>query len=102
MTEEQQGNRAELNELVKRFIDLANEMKNSGKSAPMVSAALMSASGIYATYASAGNKGYLKEGGVTKITEVYRRTLMNVQRIKKAEVETEMKQEQTAPGEGGG
>ena len=97
MTEEQ-GNRAEYNELVKRFIDLANEMKNSGKSAPMVSAALMSASGVYATYASAGNKGYLKEGGVTKITEVYRRTLMNVQRMKKQQIKEEAAQQDDTPG----
>ena len=89
---EEQGDRADYNELVERFIDMANEMKNSGKSAAMVSAALMSASGIYATFAAAGNKGYLKEGGVTKMTDTYRRTLMNIQRTKKQQAEAEQAQ----------
>lgn len=59
-------NMQEYNQLSARFIALANEMKNEGKSQQMVNAALMSASGIYATYTAAGNDGGLNASGVEK------------------------------------
>ena len=80
------GQVAEFNDLVERFIGLANTMKQEGKPAAMINAALMSSSGIFATYVAAGNQGYLREGGVTKVTEAYRKTLLNFQRIKKSQV----------------
>ena len=65
-----------------RFIALANEMKNEGKDQQMVNAALMSASGIYATYTAAGNEGGLTPSGVDKVVSVYKVNLENVQKLK--------------------
>ena len=72
----------EYNLLSERFIALANEMKNEGKSQQMVNAALMSASGIYATYTAAGNEGGLTASGVDKVVGVYKANLQNVQKLK--------------------
>ena len=47
----------------------------------------MSASGVYATYTAAGNKGALNPSGVDKVVEVYRRNLEHVQEAKKAEID---------------
>ena len=73
----------EYNLLSERFIALANEMKNEGKSQQMVNAALMSASGIYATYTAAGNTGGLKPSGVDQVVAVYKANLENVQKLKR-------------------
>ncbi|SMG65967.1 conserved hypothetical protein [methanotrophic bacterial endosymbiont of Bathymodiolus sp.] len=75
-------NMQEYNQLSARFIALANEMKNEGKSQQMVNAALMSASGIYATYTAAGNDGGLNASGVEKVVAVYKANLENVQKLK--------------------
>ncbi len=77
----------EYNELAKRFITLANQMKDEGKSIQMVNASLMSASGIYATYTAAGDDGGLTESGVEKVVSVYKQNLENVQKIKKLQGE---------------
>ena len=68
-----------------KFIDLANELKDEGYDPKLVSAALMSASGIYATYVSAGNEGGLQPSGVDKVVMMYRRNLEHIQERKKAE-----------------
>ena len=75
-------NLEEYNALVGRFIQLANEMRSNGKQGGVINAALMTASGIFATYLAAGNEGYLQPSGVDKVTDLYRRTLTNVQRSK--------------------
>lgn len=67
-----------------KFIDLANSLKDEGYDVKLVSAALMSASGIYATFSVAGNEGGLNPTGVDKIVDVYRKSLENIQRVKKA------------------
>jgi len=72
------------NECTTRLIDLANQMKNEGHSPQLVSAALMAASGIYATYISAGNDGGLQPSGVDKVVMMYRRNLEHIQERKKA------------------
>ncbi len=79
MTEESMR---EYNLLSERFIALANEMKNEGKSQQMVNASLMSASGIYATYTAAGNDGGLTPSGVEQVVTVYKANLENVQKLK--------------------
>ena len=71
-----------------RFIDLANELKEQGYDPQLVSAALMSASGIYATYVTAGNQGGLQPSGVDKVVMMYRRSLEHIQERKKTENET--------------
>ena len=72
----------EYNLLSERFIALANEMKNEGKDQQMVNAALMSASGVYATYTAAGNDGGLTSSGVNQVVAVYKANLESVQKLK--------------------
>ena len=83
------GDRESHNECTTRFIDLANEMKNQGYDPQLISAAMMSASGIYATYITAGNTGGLQPSGVDKVVMMYRRNLEHIQERKKAEYEGE-------------
>ena len=71
----------------RKLIDLANEMKDEGHDPQLVSAALMAASGIYATYVTAGNTGGLQPSGVDKVVMMYRRNLEHIQERKKAESE---------------
>ncbi|MBA6413728.1 DUF3144 domain-containing protein [Parahaliea sp. F7430] len=70
---------------MQRFIDVANTLKNEGVSTRVISAALMTASGVYTTYTVAGNAGGLNESGVEKVTEAYRQSLQNIQRAKREE-----------------
>jgi len=69
----------------KKFIDLANQLKNEGMDIKLVSAALMSASGIYTTYTAAGDTGALEPSGVEKVIDMYRMCLENIQDIKKSQ-----------------
>ena len=69
-------------EAINAFIDLANEMKNNGASAQFVSAALMRASAVYATYVVAGNKGALRESGIVKMKELFAKELAVIQKAK--------------------
>lgn len=72
-------------EATRRFIELANQIKDEGNSIELVSAGLMTASGVYATYVAAGNDGGLNDSGVDKVANVYRANLMSIQKSKKAE-----------------
>ena len=81
-----------LQELLERFVKLANEIKDEGKPVEMINAALMLASCTYATFVAAGNEGYLKEGGVNKITSHYRQNLISLQKAKKAQFNPEGKE----------
>ena len=74
------------NEATQKFIDLANEMKNQGMDTRLVSAALMSASGIYATYTAAGNEGFLQDSGISKVAAIYKRNLEYIQQRKQEEL----------------
>lgn len=73
------------NECTTKFIDLANELKDQGHNPQVISAALMAASGIYATFITAGNSGGLQPSGVDKVVLMYRRNLEYIQERKKAE-----------------
>jgi hypothetical protein len=73
---------ADYEELVSRFVGLANHMKDEGKTPPTINAALMLASGLYATYMAVGNEGQLDAKGVKEVAEVYRKNLSSVQRLK--------------------
>jgi hypothetical protein len=81
------GDRESHNECTHKFIALANELKDEGNDPQLVSAALMAASGIYATFATAGNTGGLQPSGVDKIVMMYRRNLEHIQERKKAEAD---------------
>lgn len=72
---------------MQRFIDLANTMKNDGVPTRVISAALMTASGVYATYTVAGNQGGLNPSGIEKITDAYRQNLENIQKAKREDQE---------------
>ncbi len=74
------------NDCTSRFVALANEMKEEGTDIRIVNAALMAASGIYATYSAAGNAGALEPTGVDKVVTLYRQNLEHIQKRKKEEV----------------
>ena len=78
--------------LVQEFIDVANRLKDEGKPMEIINASLMLASGTYATYLAAGNNGYLKEGGIRKVSEAYKTNLERVQEIKKAQLNPDGKE----------
>lgn len=70
-----------------RFIELANQLKNENIDTTLISGALMTASGIYATYVAAGNQGALEPSGVDKVVDLYRRTLEHHQQVKRAQLQ---------------
>ena len=73
--------------MVQRFIDEANRLKDQGEPPELVNAALMLASGTYATYLAAGNQGHLKPSGIDKVAAAYRHNLELVQKLKQAETQ---------------
>lgn len=107
------GAHQQLGAITDRFMDLAKSTsEEEGMNYQAAAAALVAASGIYATFAAAGNDGYLQPGGVSKISEkfgellavvtagqlsanrihpmieTYRRNLEAVQAMKRRELET--------------
>ena len=70
-----------------KFIELANQLKDERIDPTLVSGALMTASGIYATFVAAGNQGALEPSGVDKVVALYRRTLEHHQEVKKGQLE---------------
>ena len=70
-----------------KFIELANELKDEKIRPELVSGALMTASGVYATYVAAGNRGALEPSGVEKVVALYKRTLEHHQEVKKAQLQ---------------
>ncbi len=81
------NDRASHDHCTHQFIDLANALREEGYEPQLISAALMAASGIYATYVSAGNDGGLQPSGVDKVVMMYRRNLEHIQERKKEENE---------------
>ena len=75
------------NYCTQKLIGVANELKEEGQDIRLISAALMSASGIYATFVMAGNEGGLQPSGVDKVVMMYRRNLEHIQERKKQETE---------------
>jgi len=73
-----------ISDAVNRFIDLANSIKNEDVDVNIVATALMSASGIYSTYAAGGNQGGLTEKGVEKVAAAYKSELARIQEVKRA------------------
>lgn len=74
-------------QLLNEFIALANKFKDEGSEPNLISAALMSASAVYTTYVHAGNEGFLKDSGITKVLNAYEKHLMQVQAYKQAEAQ---------------
>lgn len=75
-----------------KFIKLANELRKEGIDPNLVSGALMTASGVYATYVAAGNDGALEPSGVDKVVDVFRRGLQHHQEVKKAQLKLDTKE----------
>ncbi len=76
------------NQAMSEFIQMANSMVNDkGFDMKLVSAALMAASGVYATFTAAGNEGFLAPGGVDRVAEMYKKNLSYIQDRKKEELE---------------
>jgi Protein of unknown function (DUF3144) len=75
-------------ECMARFVELANKMKEEGVETRIVSAGLMTASAVYATYVAAGNDGGLAPSGVDKVAQAYRSQLEQVQKLKQARNES--------------
>lgn len=73
-----------ISDAVNRFIDLANSIKNEDVDVNIVATALMSASGIYSTYAAGGNQGGLTEKGVEKVAAAYKSERARIQEVKRA------------------
>ena len=86
MSNEENDKLEQFGELVKRFIDLSNEMKNEGKPVNMIGSAMMSALATYATYSAAGNDGYLEQSGVEKVVAAFRHQLSHYQEVKKQQL----------------
>ena len=80
---------AQYQALVRRFVYLANLMKDEGHAPPTVNAAMMLASGLYASYLAVGNQGQLDARGVEAVTEAYRKNLLSVQQLKQRAVSPE-------------
>ena len=66
-----------------KFIELANQLNKEKIDPSMVSGAMMTASGVYATFVAAGNHGVLEPSGVDKVVTLYRQTLEHHQEVMK-------------------
>jgi hypothetical protein len=78
------------NKATEQFIQLANRMANDeGQDIKMISAALMAASGVYATFMAAGNQGFLAPNGVERVADLYKKNLTYIQERKKNELEAQ-------------
>ena len=71
-----------------KFIELANQLKDESIDPEIVSGAMMTASGVYATFVAAGNNGALEPSGVEKVVGLYRRLLEHHQVVKRAHLES--------------
>lgn len=66
------GAHRQLGGITDRFMELARSTSDEeDMNYQTAAAALVAASGIYATFAAAGNDGYLQPGGVKKISEKF-------------------------------
>ncbi len=86
---------------VNQIISAANQLKDNGTDIRLISAAMTTAAGIYATYAEAGNQGFLQADGINKICDRFRQQLEFIQERKKAELKAAGHNvEQSAPRSG--
>ncbi len=66
-----------------KFIELANQLKDENIDPNIISAAMMTASAVYATFVTAGNQGTLEPSGADKVVELYRQILEHHQAVMK-------------------
>ena len=77
----------------KKFIDLANSMKEEGLPTKVISAGLMTASTVYVTYVLAGNEGVFNQKGIDEAVYTYRQQLTRFQDSKLEQLENSSTQE---------
>ena len=70
-------------ESMQSFIKLANELAEQGASKYAISAGLMTASCVYATFIAVGNKGVLSDEALRVISEGYKNQLEAIQKGRK-------------------
>ena len=68
---------------MQRLIELANKLAAEGTPPKVVSAGLMTASCVYATYIEVGNNGSLDEAGVNRIADGYKKHLAHNQKSRR-------------------
>src|SRR5690625_7895567 len=86
------------NQATNEFIALANQLVNDrGFERNLVSAALMAASGVYATFIAAGNQGFLAENGADKVASTDKDNLAYIQTRTKTEHEAHGVQPKPVP-----
>jgi hypothetical protein len=103
MDEQQKKQLEAHNRATGEFIELANELaKQEDMDVKIVSAAMMAASGVYATFITAGNEGFLGEGGVDKVAQMYKNNLAYIQQRKKQELEAQGKKVKPVRSSDGG
>lgn len=66
-------------ESLQRFTQLGNELLQENVPKHAVATALMTASGIFSTYAAFGNSGRLNDQAIDKFSEAYKQQLQNIQ-----------------------
>ena len=98
MSDQYQNDQERHNHCTIQFINLANALREQQDFSPqLVSAGLMAASGIYATYVAAGNQGGLEQSCVDKVVKHYRETLEHIQLRKRASLEGTMDEKDLPP-----
>lgn len=73
--------------IINDFVELANQLKDTGNEPQLISAAMMSATAVYTTYVHAGNEGYLQKSGVTKVVNAFEKHIRQVQAYKQAQAQ---------------
>lgn len=81
--------------MLNNFVELANQLKDSGNQPQLISAAMMSAAAVYTTYVHAGNEGYLQDSGITKVVNAFEKHIRQVQAYKQAQAQHAATQEHT-------
>ncbi len=71
------------NECTRKFIDLANELKDEGVPVNVVAWSLMTACSMYSIYSVVGNDGGLNPSGIDKLTDAFKDNLTKVQALRR-------------------
>ena len=82
MTDERNANEVQ-DECTRKFIDLANELKDSGVPVNVVAWSLMTACSMYSIYSVVGNDGGINPSGIDKLTDAFKENLTKVQALRR-------------------
>jgi hypothetical protein len=90
------------NECTRRFIDLANAMKDEGVPTNVVAWSLMTACSTYSIYSVVGNDGGLNPSGIDKLTDAFKDNLTKVQGLRRKNQEQAQREAKQTGGESTG